>query len=206
MRRPATPRKTRDEAKEQTRERLLDSARLCFARAGFAGASIDVIAEAAGYSKGAFYSNFGNKEDAFLELLERHLDAEIERGRDVVKDGDFQTALERFVDLYSMEDEDQDWCLLSVEFALYAARSHTFAEHYSRLLRRHYEQIAKTLEKLAALAGGSLENPFLSASKFIAFRRGLALDRSAQTPSLSQQDVKQSLTSFLVKVLRVPAI
>ena len=179
---------------------------MCFARSGFAGASVDLIAEAAGFSKGAFYSNFETKEAAFLILLERHLDAEIERGRGIVDGRNFRTVLARFVDLYSMEDEDQDWCLLSVEFALHAARSDTFAGHYSRLLRRHYKQVAETLTKLADLAGGSLDNPVLSATKFVAFRRGLALDRSAKSPSLSQQDVKQSLTTFLLKVLRAPPL
>lgn len=196
-------RRTREEARQQTRERLLESARICFARSGFAGASVDVIAEAADYSKGAFYSNFETKEAIFLVLLEQYLDTEIARGRGIVDEGNFEMALSQFVELYSMEDEDQNWCLLSVEFALHAARSDRFGEQYSKLFQRHYQQIAQILESLAALSGGSLENALLAATKFVAFRRGLALDRSAQSPSLSQEDVKHSLTSFLFKVLNL---
>src|SRR5919108_3500916 len=60
---------TRAESKARTRELLLDSAARTFARKGFAGASVEEIAESAGFSIGAVYSNFGGKEELFLELL-----------------------------------------------------------------------------------------------------------------------------------------
>ena len=83
----------RQEARLKTREKLLDSGRLCFARYGFSGASVDIIAETAGFSKGAFYSNFDSKEAAFLLLLEQHLTGEIARGRAAIKGESFETAL-----------------------------------------------------------------------------------------------------------------
>ena len=57
------------EAKARTRELLLSAAARTFARKGFAGASVDEIAEAAGYTVGALYSNFGSKERLFVELM-----------------------------------------------------------------------------------------------------------------------------------------
>lgn len=60
---------TRDEAKARTRERLLESASRIFVARGFAGASVEEIAEGAGYSIGALYSNFDNKEQLFIELM-----------------------------------------------------------------------------------------------------------------------------------------
>ena len=60
---------TQAEAKERTRAQLLASAAQVFARKGFAGASLEEIAEEAGYSTGAVYYNFANKEQLFLELL-----------------------------------------------------------------------------------------------------------------------------------------
>src|ERR1700756_1734785 len=63
---------TRAESHAQTRERLLVAARQVFARHGFGGASVDMIAEEAGYSKGAIYSNFDTKEAILFELLERY--------------------------------------------------------------------------------------------------------------------------------------
>ena len=59
----------REEQRELTRAQILDAAERIFAR-GFRGASIEAIAEEAGYSHGAIYSNFKGKEDLFLVLVE----------------------------------------------------------------------------------------------------------------------------------------
>jgi len=61
---------TRSESQALTRLRLLKSARELFRRDGYAITSLDRIAEAAGYSKGAVYSNFPGKEAIFLAVLE----------------------------------------------------------------------------------------------------------------------------------------
>jgi AcrR family transcriptional regulator len=66
---------TREQSKANTRERLLVAARSVFARNGFHGASVDEVATEAGFSTGALYSNFGGKEDLFLALMEREIDA-----------------------------------------------------------------------------------------------------------------------------------
>ena len=57
------------EAKEQTRQQLLAAAARVFAQKGFGGASLEEIAETAGYTTGALYYNFTGKEQLFLELL-----------------------------------------------------------------------------------------------------------------------------------------
>lgn len=57
--------------REQTRTYLLDAAAAVFAAHGFHDASLDEIAEAAGFTKGAIYSNFGSKADLFLALADR---------------------------------------------------------------------------------------------------------------------------------------
>jgi AcrR family transcriptional regulator len=66
---PQRRRLTRAEARVRTREQLLEGAARVFAQKGYAGASVDEIAESAGYSTGALYSNFAGKEDLFLELM-----------------------------------------------------------------------------------------------------------------------------------------
>jgi AcrR family transcriptional regulator len=63
-------RRTRAEARSETREAILSAARRLFAERGYRGASLDDIAEAAGFSKGAVYSNWPGKEALFLELLD----------------------------------------------------------------------------------------------------------------------------------------
>jgi AcrR family transcriptional regulator len=61
---------TRAEKQARTRAALLDAAARVFAERGFLGASVEVIADAAGYTRGAFYSNFATKEELFAELLQ----------------------------------------------------------------------------------------------------------------------------------------
>jgi AcrR family transcriptional regulator len=65
-----TRRLTRAEQQARTRAALLDAAERMFAERGFQGASVEVITESAGFSRGAFYSNFTSKEQLFAELLQ----------------------------------------------------------------------------------------------------------------------------------------
>jgi AcrR family transcriptional regulator len=65
---PLTPERRRD----RTRQTLLDAAAEVFARKGFVAASLDEIAELAGFSRGAIHHHFDGKEALFLAVLERH--------------------------------------------------------------------------------------------------------------------------------------
>lgn len=67
---------TRDENRRLTREAIMDAAERLFIERGYRGASLDEIAESAGFSKGAVYSNFSGKSDLFLALLDRRAEAE----------------------------------------------------------------------------------------------------------------------------------
>src|SRR3954466_1955281 len=67
---PAAPRITRSERRAQTRAALLDAAARVFVERGFAGTSVEAIAADAGYTRGAFYSNFATKEELFVALLQ----------------------------------------------------------------------------------------------------------------------------------------
>lgn len=68
-----TQRLTRAESREQTRKRLLGAAARLFARNGFDATSVDDVAEAAGYSKGALYYNFASKDELFEALVEESI-------------------------------------------------------------------------------------------------------------------------------------
>ena len=64
-------RMTRQESQEQTRERLLLAAQVIFLREGYGGAKIEDITAEAGFTRGAFYSNFERKDVVLMELLRR---------------------------------------------------------------------------------------------------------------------------------------
>src|SRR4051795_9792680 len=63
---------TRERRLERTRALLLDAAEEVFAEKGFTPASLDDIARAAGYTKGAIYKHFAAKEDLFLAVSDRY--------------------------------------------------------------------------------------------------------------------------------------
>jgi AcrR family transcriptional regulator len=67
---PPNPRAKRP-SRNETRERLLDAAAEVFIERGIGGCSVEEIAESAGFSRGAFYSNFADKDELVLALLER---------------------------------------------------------------------------------------------------------------------------------------
>jgi AcrR family transcriptional regulator len=64
---------TRAEQQARTRAALLEAAARVFVERGFAGSSVEAITENAGYSRGAFYSNFESKEQLFAELLQERV-------------------------------------------------------------------------------------------------------------------------------------
>lgn len=116
---------SRKESQLQTRERLLDAALVVFSRRGYYAASLDEIAAEAGYSKGAVYSNFSNKEGLFLALIDRRFakDAQDYPGiADFMKEG---LQFEEFEEDFDFREEimkDPTWNILMVEFFLYAMR------------------------------------------------------------------------------------
>ncbi|MGH2720306.1 MAG: TetR/AcrR family transcriptional regulator, partial [Actinomycetota bacterium] len=69
---------TREESRARTRALLIEAAGKVFAERGFTAASVEEIAGLAGFSRGAFYSNFASKDDLFLAVLDAYIDAEVE--------------------------------------------------------------------------------------------------------------------------------
>lgn len=76
--------------REQTRARLLDAAHEVFGEVGMDAASVEMICERAGFTRGAFYSNFESKDELFLalvtQLAEAKLDEVAGRVRDLAPD------------------------------------------------------------------------------------------------------------------------
>ena len=122
---PRRRRLTRAEAKEQTRERLLESATRAFAEKGFGGASLEEIAESAGYSTGALYANFANKEELFMEVVATRRTRAAARRADAVgevfdQQADPFDALSRL--FVEVAERDRQFAPLQAEFWLYAVR------------------------------------------------------------------------------------
>jgi AcrR family transcriptional regulator len=115
---------SRVEQRQQTRELLLDAAAEVFSQRGFHAASVEEVAEAAGFSKGAVYSNFASKEELFLALFDRRLEQQIETwpsiGQYIAPATDSRATNSRgFEEAIA---QDRTWNVLLVEFFLYAMR------------------------------------------------------------------------------------
>lgn len=198
---------SRSESRQLTRERLLAAARECFSQAGYAGTSVDMIAEAAGFSKGALYSNFEGKEAIFLELLEQHMSDEVAISATFApEDGAPDDAITRIARRYANDPTDLSWCLLSIEFALHATRSPAFAERRCELFARHHQSVAAIIRSIAKKAGAKVADPAQAAAVFIALRQGLALERSQARPAISVQEVERTLANWMRGLLRLPII
>jgi AcrR family transcriptional regulator len=184
----APTRLTREESRAQTRERLLQAARHAFARGGYGGASVDEIAAEAGYTKGAFYSNFATKEAIFLELLSRHMAGEAEQLARLV-DADAPPAqILASLDLWlDAMNEDADWPLLAMELQLQARRSPEFAAEYDALQAVHRGRLGGLLRALFEKADRRLPAPAEDlAAGFIALAHGLVLQGTGPAGQGSQ--------------------
>jgi AcrR family transcriptional regulator len=146
---------TREESRAQTRTRLLRAAENLFAEKGL-GVGLEEIAEAAGFSRGAVYYNFADKNELFAAVLEQRSHQQIaevaamfESTTNVVDL--FERIRERDA-LVSRSSQMRRWALLSGEFWLAAARDpvmkQRLAEHLRRLRTAYEVAIATVMERL----------------------------------------------------------
>lgn len=118
--------------RERTRERLLDAAFTVFAHHGIHGASIEAVCEAAGFTRGAFYSNFSSKEELFLALAERATRRQLtslesigkELRPDIVRGGtvDHDAISSILAVIVTDPGDARQWALMRAELELLAMR------------------------------------------------------------------------------------
>ncbi|SCX02778.1 TetR/AcrR family transcriptional regulator [Mycolicibacterium fluoranthenivorans] len=150
----ATPRRlTRAESRERTRRQLLEAAADIFARRGYAAASVEEIAESAGFSVGAVYSNFANKDELFAALMTdravNHMDevADIFDSAEALSQDPLQ-GLGRM--LIAISDKDLHVAVLKTEFWLHAVRN-------PELMRIEADASARTLTAVREILTGVLD-------------------------------------------------
>ena len=118
---PATPPRTPRPRKDEVRTRVLRAAGAVFAERGFAAASLDQVAAAAGFTKGAVYSNFRSKDELFLALMEDEVGRRVEVVEAALRTaGDLSDALATVG--AELSRRDSTWQLLFLEFWQRAVR------------------------------------------------------------------------------------
>jgi AcrR family transcriptional regulator len=193
---PLTPERRR----QQTREYLLQAAARVFAERGFHGASLDQVAAAAGFTKGAVYSNFKNKEDLFLALLEANRQREMDALHATLEGSDIPPAarLPDFVSLIrdQMTDLGESWDVLYLEFVLYAVRNPTAREKLAELRAVSIEQVADLISAEQARLGIALEHAEHMAMIVVALFQGISIMRALQVDAVDESFLETAM-SFL---------
>jgi AcrR family transcriptional regulator len=177
----ATVRLTRAERRERTRDDLVDAADRLFVSGGFHATSLDQIAAAAGYTKGAVYSNFDSKEDLFFAVYERRV-AEAEAQMRELFAGDAAAGLDRIAaDTTGRINRDDGWLAAFFEFWAHVIRRPELRGRFAEIHRRVQVPVAGALERVAAAHGVELPDEALRiAVASGAMQIGLALERLTQ--------------------------
>jgi AcrR family transcriptional regulator len=146
---------TRRESQEATRARLIEAAEKIVIRLGFEASSVERIAEAAGFSRGAFYSNFRDKDEVFMAVLNRRrLAISSALGEIFRREPNVARRLQAVRDWYVQQGQQKQWIILETEFALRAIRNRAVRarlaalrrqelETYSALVAQHFSEIGR---------------------------------------------------------------
>src|SRR5580698_11473212 len=169
-------RPTRDE----TRERLFEAAAQVFEEQGIGAASIEAIAAAAGFTRGAFYSNFTSKDELIIAMLEDHVEQSIRRNLDLLAR---HKNIADFIDaLKTMDRSRQDPLarspLLHMEMILFVARAEKRRPDLAKRLRARRKLIVDIVETTLKNSGknGSLD-PTWTGAIVLALEDGFRLHR-----------------------------
>lgn len=190
---------TRVQQAERNRERVLVAARRVFLDKGYHNASIDEVAEAAGFSKGVVYSQFGSKADLFLALLERRIEERAAQNLEAVADRPAADALRQLWQLgEDARRADDGWPLLVVEFRVHAAREPDLRTRYAELHDRALDGIAALIEQVVREEGRALPFPAHDLARLVlALDSGYALEESTDRIDWSTAPGHAAMTSLL---------
>ena len=148
--------------REATRQKLLDAAAQVFAQVGLDAASVEAICERAGFTRGAFYSNFESKDELFLELSGTVSRERVEAVRGRVREleeagalGELPTlALDIVQRVLDISADDRLGVLLMSEIRIHALRNPRLATAYLAQedeMRRSVAQIIEDIARAKAL-------------------------------------------------------
>jgi len=185
-----TKRRTRAEMRDDTRRRILDAAFAVCATRGIQGASVEAIAEEAGFSKGAVYSNFAGKDDLYLALLDAHYEERVAAYAEMMLDEPtFEDAI-RAVGRFMTESDARapDWLPTLAEFVAHAARDESLRRAYVRTRERFLVAIADVIQALCDRHGVRLLVPPLEAARASSLlARGYSAERRLEPDAVSPE-------------------
>lgn len=197
---PVKPLRSRP-TRGEVRDRILDAAAKVFAAEGFAGATIDAIGQAAGFTKGAVYSNFESKDELFLALLDREFEL---RGQQIVialdRSAGDTTAAAREVSrsvLDSVRDHS-DYYVLLVEYWLRAQRDPQLRERLIERRRAAADQALHIVESTDTVPGDRRLTDI--AQLVVTLNLGVAMEEVLRPGTINPDLLAQLITALLESV------
>jgi AcrR family transcriptional regulator len=198
---------SREQSREQTRERLLEASHAVFNQKGFALASVEDITAAAGYSRGAFYSNFDDKTELFFELLRREgveIDSEIQRLLELPIADPVQIK-QQIAAYYSQLYRDESCSLLWMEARIVALRDEKFRSQFNTFLDGRHRQIATFVETFSRISGEPpAAPPQQIAIGLMALCEGVSFAHRCDPQRINESTAEAVLSLFLSSVMAMP--
>ena len=199
------PRKrlTREQSRAVTRATLIAVGRTHFLRHGLGGAVAEKIAEDAGYSRGALYSNFDGKEELFLAVIQEEKARQLDVFRSILREeASAKGRLRKMRDMIADLLTDRDWIVLRAEFEAESLRNERIRKSFIDV---HRQQIRDGGELFRSLLRSSEITSSLKPEDFsmvmLNLAHGLAVTQKILGPELSQKNTRiliQSLFDLLI--------
>jgi AcrR family transcriptional regulator len=165
--------------RDDTCEKLFEAAARVFEEQGIGGASIEAIAAAAGFTRGAFYSNFDSKDELIIAMLEDQVEQSVRRNLDLL--ATHKTPSD-FIEALKSMDRSRDPLgrspLLHMEMILFVARAEKRRPDLAKRLRARRKLVTEIVETTSKNSGGKASlNPAWTAAILLALEDGFRLHR-----------------------------
>jgi AcrR family transcriptional regulator len=203
----AARRLTRPEQQARTRARLIDAAARVFSRRGFQAASVEEIAEEAGYSHGAVYSNFDGKADLFLAVFEDYMAERVrelaETQAGLAQDAPLEVRARALADQWMDRlARDRESFVLHMEFLAHAGRDPELAGRFGTRSAAMREAVSRYIVQYQQEAGTELAMPADDLALVLrALGIGLAIE-SLVSPDAVRHNVYGDFVELLVSRMR----
>ena len=197
---------TRADRRRRTREELVLAADRRFSAAGYHATSLDAVADEAGFTKGAVYSNFASKEDLFFAVYERRVAQAVAHAHEVLDAAPSvsEGVMTLVAETSSRRDRDDGWLAVFLEFWTYVLRHPEHRARFASLHARAVEPFAEALERHARERG--LDLPLGArqlATAFFATGTGLGLERLTR-PDVVGPELGTQIQGLFMEAVEAP--
>ncbi len=191
----------------QTRQRLLEAAREVFAREGFGRSTVEQVCEAAGFTRGAFYSNFTSLDELFLEMWAQESAALLSRldgvsADDPPKVEDVRSGVERVLEALPI---DTEWFQITAEFTAHAVRTPGLAQVMAQREEAIQQALFPVIDRLMAQIGRRVTDRVALGRSLVAAYDGTLTQLAIEPDSQSARDHRVDLFTLLVESYSEPA-